>query len=78
VRSKSLQLGDAQAKPMLLRLITERGCPTVKIASSEPTSGLSFAGPTESKDADLILEAKGTISSLKLRNEKGREQVLSP
>jgi hypothetical protein len=43
----------------LLRLITEQGRPTVKISSSEPTSGLSFAGPTGTKDSYLILQTKG-------------------
>jgi hypothetical protein len=70
--------GDAQAETVLLRLITERGRPSVKIASSEPASGLSFAGPTGTKDTYVILEAKGTATSLKLRNENGREQVLGP
>jgi hypothetical protein len=70
--------GEEQAETVLLRLITERGRPTVKIASSEPSSGLSFAGPTGTKDTYLILQSKGTTSSLKLRNEDGREQVLTP
>ena len=67
-----------EAETVLLRLITERGRPTVKIGSSEPTSGLSFAGPTGTKDSYLILQTKGTTSSLKLRNEDGREQVVTP
>ena len=70
--------GEEQSETVLLRLITERGRPTVKIGSSEPTSGLSFAGPTGTKDSYLILQTKGTTSSLKLRNEDGREQVLAP
>jgi hypothetical protein len=69
---------DEQSETVLLRLITERGRPTVKIGSSEPTSGLSFAGPTGTKDSYLILQTKGTTSSLKLRNEDGREQVVAP
>jgi hypothetical protein len=69
---------DAPSETVLLRLITERGRPTVKLGSSEPTSGLSFAGPTGTKDSYLILQTKGTTSSLKLRNEDGREQVLAP
>ena len=70
--------GEDQAETVLLRLITERGRPSVKIGSSEPTSGLSFAGPTGTKDTYVILQSKETTSSLKLRNEDGREQVLSP
>ena len=70
--------GEDAAETVLLRLITERGRPSVKIASSEPASGLSFAGPTGTKDTYLILQSKGTTSFLKLRNEDGREQVLAP
>lgn len=70
--------GGRQEETVLLRLITERGRPTVKVAASEPSSGLSFAGPTGTKDSYLILQADRTVSSLKLRNEDGREQVLTP
>lgn len=70
--------GEAYPETVLLRLITERGRPSVKIGSSEPTSGLSFAGPTGTKDTYVILQSTATISSLRLRNEDGREQVLSP
>jgi hypothetical protein len=70
--------GEEQAETVLLRLITERGRPSVKIASSEPASGLSLAGPTGTKDTYVILQSKGTTSSLKLRNEDGREQQLGP
>jgi len=70
--------GDRYPETVLLRLITERGRPSVKIGASEETAGLSFAGPTGTKDTYVILEAKGTASSLKLRNENGREQVLKP
>jgi hypothetical protein len=70
--------GDQQSETVLLRLITERGRPTVKIGSSEPTSGLSFAGPTGTKDSYLILQTKGTTSSLKLKNEDGHERIVAP
>ena len=69
---------DEQSETVLFRLITERGRPTVKMGASEPTSGLSFAGPTGTKDSYLILQTKGTTSSLRLRNEDGREQVVTP
>jgi len=72
------QSGVEQSETVILRLITEHGRPTVKIASSEPQSGLSFAGPTSTKDTYVILEAKGTSTSLKLRAEDGRERVLEP
>lgn len=70
--------GDSFSQTVLLRLNTEKGRPTVKLASSEPASGLSFAGPTGTKDTYVILEARGTASSLKLRNEDGREQIVQP
>jgi len=70
--------GAEASETVLLRLITERGRPSVKIAASEPSSGLSFAGPTGTKDTYVILEAKGNSTSLKLRNEQGHEQVVSP
>lgn len=72
------QGGEDEAETVLLRLITERGRPSVKIASSEPASGLSFAGPTGTKDTYVTLGSNATTSSLKLRNENGREHVISP
>ena len=63
---------------VLLRLITERGRPSVKIGSSELQSGLSFAGPTGTGETYVILKAKGTSAELKLHAEDGREQVLKP
>jgi len=70
--------GDRFQETVLLRLITERGRPSVKIGSSEESAGLSFAGPTGTSDTYVVLEAKGTASSLKLRNEDGKEQVVKP
>jgi hypothetical protein len=70
--------GEEQAETVLLRLSTELGHPAVKIGSSEPGSGVSIAGPTGTKDTYLILQAKGTSTSLKLRNEDGRERLLEP
>ena len=70
--------GDRYPETVLLRLITERGRPSVKISASEESAGLSFAGPSNTNDTYVILEAKGTASSLKLRSENGREQVVKP
>jgi hypothetical protein len=72
------QRGEEEAETVLLRLITERGRPSVKIASSEPASGLSFAGPTGTEDTYVTLGSNATTSSLKLRNEDGRERVITP
>ena len=70
--------GDRYRETVLLRLITEQGRPSVKIGASEETAGMSLAGPTGTRDTYVILEAKGTASSLKLRNEDGREQIVRP
>jgi hypothetical protein len=70
--------GAAHVETVLLRLITERGRPSVKIAASEEASGASFAGPTGTKESYAILEADAIASSLKLRAEGGREQVIRP
>ncbi len=76
--AKTQPNGETSAETVLLRLITERGRPSVKIGASEQTAGMSFAGPTGTKDTYVILEAKGTASSLRLRNEDGREQIVKP
>jgi hypothetical protein len=71
--------GDGRAhETVLLRLITERGRPSVKIGASEESAGLSLAGPTGTRETYVVLQSKGQESSLKLRNESGREQVVKP
>ena len=70
--------GDSLHETVLLRLITERGRPSVKIGASEQSAGMSLAGPTGTRDTYVILEAKDTSSLLKLRSENGREQVVAP
>jgi hypothetical protein len=75
--SKS-QSGEVHPETVLLRLITERGRPAVKISTSEEASGLTLVGPTNTNDTYAILQSKGEVSSLKLRSEDGREQMLKP
>jgi len=69
--------GD-QAETVLLRLITERGRPTVKIGASEPASGMSVAGPTGTSDTYVVFEARDKTTSLRLRDEAGNERVVKP
>ena len=76
--AKTQPNGEAYPETVLLRLITERGRPSVKISTSEQAAGISLAGPSNTKDTYMILEAKGTASSVKLKNEDGREQVVKP
>jgi len=70
--------GETSAETVLLRLITERGRPSVKIGASERSAGLSLAGPTNTRDTYIVIEAAGTTSSIRMRNEDGREQVIKP
>jgi hypothetical protein len=69
---------SGSAETVLLRLITERGRPSVKIGSSERQSGLSLVGPTGTNETYVVLKAEGTSAQLKLRAEDGREQVVKP
>ncbi len=66
------------AETVLLRLITERGRPSVKIGASEEEAGLALVGPTGTKATYVQLGAKGVVSALKLSNEDGRERVIEP
>jgi hypothetical protein len=72
------QDGTVQGETVLLRLITERGRPSVKIGASEHVSGLSVAGPSSTKDTYAILQAGDETSMLRLRSENGKEQVVRP
>ena len=68
--------GDRHEETVLLRLITEKGRPSVKIGASEETAGMSLTGPTGTRDTYVIVEAKGTASSLRMRNEGAAERVV--
>ena len=46
--------------------------------TSEEAAGVSLAGPSNTKDTYVILEAKGTASLLQMKNENGREQIVKP
>jgi hypothetical protein len=70
--------GQEQAETVLLRLITEKGRPTIKISATEPASGMTLTGPTGTQSTYAILESKGTTTSFRLRNENGGEQVVTP
>jgi hypothetical protein len=76
--AKTEASGEASAETVLLRLITGRGRPSVKIGASEQAAGISLAGPSGTKQTWVILEAKGTATSLRLKNEDGREQTVAP
>ena len=70
--------GELSAETVLLRLITEKGRPSVKIGASEQTTGMALVGPSGTKNTYVQLGANSTTSSLILKDENGREQTIRP
>jgi hypothetical protein len=61
---------------VILRLIDPNGRPEVKLAASEQGSVLGLIGASDS--TQVLLQAEGTESSLKLTNKDGRQQQIKP
>jgi hypothetical protein len=61
---------------VLLRLINSEGRPNVKMGAGESGSGLLLSGPDDPTYVQILANDRST--SLKLINEKGREQVIKP
>ena len=63
---------------VLFRLITERGRPAIKVSASEEGAGFMAAGPTGTQNTYITLGSKGTTASIRMRNERGGEEILAP
>jgi hypothetical protein len=61
---------------VILRLIDPKGRPEVKLSASEQGAGLGLVGNSDS--AQVLLQAEGTDSFLKLTNKDGRQQFIKP
>lgn len=61
---------------VMFRLIDANGRPEVKLGASVQGAGLGLVGDSDS--TQVLLEAKGTDSSLKLKNKDGRQQLIKP
>jgi hypothetical protein len=61
---------------VMFRLIDAKGRPEVKIGASEQGGGLGLVG--ESDTTQVVLQAEGKESSLKLANKDGRQQLIKP
>jgi len=61
---------------VLLRLITSKGRPNVKLAAKEDGAALVLGG--ESDPTYIQILAEGASTSLKLSNKDGREQIIKP
>jgi len=70
--------GSVYPETVLLRLITEKGRPSVKISASEESALAAFIGPTGTKNTYVQMGAQKTTSAMTLKNEDGREQVIKP
>ena len=68
--------GKKYPETVIIRLIDPNGRPEVKLVASEQGAGLSFVGDSDA--TQVLLEADGTDSSLKLRNNDGRQQLVKP
>jgi len=71
--------GNGQGIPetVLLRLMTERGRPAIKISTSEEGSGFMAAGPTGTHQTYAKLGSKGATASVVVRSETTSERVLA-
>lgn len=69
--------GKDYPETVLLRLINSRGGPVVKLGASENGSGLNLADGTRGFSGVQML-AIDTGSFVKVRDTKGREQVIRP
>ena len=70
--------GTKSPETVLLRLITERGRPAIKISTSEEGSGMAVVGPTGTHQTYVSIGAKDTSTTLKLKNEDGKERIVVP
>jgi hypothetical protein len=61
---------------VLLRLISPKGRPNVKIGASDRGSGLGLGGEDDPTYVQIL--AEGPSTSLKLTNQDGRERVIKP
>jgi hypothetical protein len=71
--------GKTFPETAILRLMDPKtGRPSAKLSTSEQGSGLSLAGESGTHETYLSLSADGTASSLKVKNEDGREHLIKP
>ena len=61
---------------VLLRLISPKGRPNVKMGASDQGAGLGLGGESDPTYVQIL--AEGAHTSLKLTNKDGREQLIKP
>lgn len=68
--------GKKYPDTVVLRLIDPNGRPEVKIGASEQGGGLSLVGASDT--TQVLLEADGMNSSVKLTDNDGKQQIIKP
>jgi hypothetical protein len=66
------------AETVLLRLITDQGRPSIKIAASEEKSGMTLTGPTGTSRTYVQALAGGSSSAVVVKSEDGGERRIEP
>ena len=61
---------------VMFRLIDAKGRPEVKLGASEQGGALGLLGVSDS--TQVLLQAEGADSSLKLKSKDGRQQLIKP
>jgi hypothetical protein len=61
---------------VMFRLVDAKGRPEVKLGASEQGGGLGLLGASDS--TQVVLQAEGADSSLKLKNRDGKQQLIKP
>lgn len=68
--------GKGYPETVIFRLVTADGKPRVKLTTSDEGSGLMLLGATDT--THTLLQADGSTTSLKLRNDEAVQQLLRP
>lgn len=76
---KTFKMPDGRTgypETVMFRLIDAKGRPEVKLGASEQGGGLGLIGDSDS--TQILLQAEGADSSLKMINRNGRQQLIKP
>jgi hypothetical protein len=72
------QDGQSTRDTTLLRLMTDRGRPAIKVSASEDGAGFMAAGATGTQHTYISFGSTGTTASIRMKNESGSEETIAP
>ena len=71
--------GQAYPETVLFRLMDSNGLPGVKVSTSLDGSGLLLSRESQTQVWNGVqILAQGSVSSIRLQNEDGQEQIIQP